>query len=140
MIIFELEFYLVTIRHGRESMINKRKEALLKKIDKVVNLAENELNISDRKFYAALDDLYDEIDNLPSEVDWILPSDRLPLKHELDKNCCVLATLNDGSVEKVKFNFGHNEFNPMDGVIAWQPIPKPYSDLSNIFRKLFGKK
>jgi hypothetical protein len=121
-------------------LVNKSQSLLLKKIDKLEKIAESKLGIIDKEFWAAFDCLHDEIRDLPSEVDWILPSDRLPLKHELDNQCRVLATLGSGNVEKVKFHFGYKEFNPVDNVIAWQPIPKPYSDLTEVFKRWFGTK
>ena len=77
---------------------------------------------------------------MPTEVGWILQKERLPEICELDKNCCVLATTGNGEVSKVKFNTMIMDFSPGDAVIAWMPIPKPYSDIVEVFRKFFGKK
>ncbi|MHB8131164.1 MAG: hypothetical protein ACYDEX_19460 [Mobilitalea sp.] len=120
-------------------MINKNKMLLIKKLEKLMEIAEYKLDIIDKDFYDALECLHNEIRDLPSEIGWILPTERLPVKYELDNQCRVLATLSNGSVEKVRFNFGFKEFNPTDNVIVWQPIPKPYTNLMETIKRWFGK-
>jgi len=74
------------------------------------------------------------------KISWILPKERKPQIRELDKNCCVLATTGSGEVTKVRFNTMIMDFNPGDAVVAWMPVPKPYSDLVKVFKIFFGRK
>lgn len=121
-------------------MVNKSKKLIKERFKRVVDLAETKLDINDKEFWDAVDYLHDEIRDLPGEVGWILPKERLPEIRELDKNCCVLATTNNGEVSKVRFNTMIMDFSPGDNVIAWMPMPKPYSDLSKVFQIFFRKK
>lgn len=121
-------------------MVNKSKKLLIQKVEKVIKLAEDKLDIDDKEFYEALDCLHDEIRDLPVEVSWILVSVRLPEIRELDRDCSVWATCHNGIVAKVKFNSMRDGFYPADDVVAWMPIPKPYNDLTEVFKKLFRKK
>lgn len=121
-------------------MVNKSRKLLLEKMKKVLDLTENKLDINDKEYWDALNSLNDEIRDLPTEVSWLLPKERLPQIRELDKNCCVLATTENGEVSKVKFNTMIMDFSPGDNVVAWMPLPKAYSDIVEVFRKFFGKK
>lgn len=121
-------------------MVNKSRKLLLEKMKKVMDMADNVLDSGDKEFWDTLNCLQDEIRDMPGEVGWILPKERLPEIGELDKNCCVLATTSTGNVGIIKFNTMRMEFYPGDGVVAWMPIPKPYSDIVEVFKKFFGKK
>lgn len=121
-------------------MVNKSRKLLKDKMNRVLDLAENKLDIDDKEFWDALNYLHDEIRDLPTEVGWIMPKERLPQIRELDKNCCVLATTGSGEVTKVRFNTMIMDFSLGDNVVAWMPLPKAYSDIVEVFRKFFGKK
>ncbi len=121
-------------------MVNKSRKLLLEKMKKVLDLTENKLDINDKEFWNALDCLHDEIRDMPTEVGWILPKERLPQIRELDKNCSVLATTVSGEVTMVRFNTMIMDFSQGDTVVAWMPVPKPYSDIVEVFRKFFEKK
>lgn len=121
-------------------MVNKSKKLLKETFKRIVDLADVKLDVKDKEFWDAIDCLHDEIRDLPNEVGWVLPKERLPEISEIDKNGCVLVTTGGGEVTKVRFNTMTMDFSPEDNVVAWMPVPMPYSDLGKVFKIFYWKK